>query len=210
MTVKFLISIPTIIYKTSGIMVFARNRETASSLCRAWRERETVRKVYMAHVRHWPPYHQQGMSEGTIDLALAPSRTERIKWEITPVEKGGKECRTFWRVFEDIDENPIVKEMPLNKSRNNVNGITLELHPLTGRTHQLRIHCAAVGSGIVGDSLYGDSPIAWVGDNSSVTQSDDKQDSGIEPVKTLRLHAHRLSFPTKTGKRITFESPKPW
>jgi len=203
-------------FKTSGIMVVARNQEVASFLCRAWRERESVEKVYLAHVRHWTPYHQHGLSEGAIDLALAPSRTERIKWEVTPGEEGGKECQTFWKVFEDFDkDNNIAKGTSHNNSHNTAKGITLELHPLTGRTHQLRIHCAAVGSGIVGDSLYGDSPIAWVGDSLN-TKMDDTQYSGaassafITSVKTLRLHAHRLSFPTMTGKKMMFASPKRW
>jgi 23S rRNA-/tRNA-specific pseudouridylate synthase len=201
-------------------MVVARNQDTASYLCRAWRERESVQKVYLAHVRHWPPYHQHGMSEGAIDLALAPSRNERIKWEVTPVEEGGKECQTFWKVFEDFDEDCSTVNSK-RTSHNNMHdhclkGITLELHPLTGRTHQLRIHCAAVGSGIVGDSLYGDSPIAWIGADLSTTESGDEP-NGVstssksnDPVKTLRLHAHRLSFPTKTGQKMTFESPKSW
>lgn len=202
--------------KTSGIMVVARNQETASSLSRAWRERESVHKVYLAQVQHWPPYHEHGISEGTIDLALAPSRTERIKWEVTPIEEGGKKCRTLWKVLEDFDKNAIIDETSHNNSRDSALGITLELHPLTGRTHQLRLHCAAVGSGIVGDSLYGDSPIAWVGDDNAKIKLDDKQYIGassspvIDPVKTLRLHAHRLSLPTKNGKKMTFESPKPW
>ena len=176
--------------KTSGIMVVARNQEAASYLCRAWRERELVQKTYLAHVKHWPPFHQHSVREGTIDIALAPSRTERIKWEAIPVAEGGKECKTYWKLHQDFDKE----------------GIILELHPITGRTHQLRLHCAEIGSGIVGDSLYGDSPIAWFAYDKQGTIG--KSSVGNESPKTLRLHAHKLTIPKpKTGEKITFESP---
>jgi len=89
----------------------------------------------------------------------------------------------------------------------------LELHPITGRTHQLRIHCAEVGSGIVGDSLYGDNPIEWHGNDAQLDTKQIKQqeveDASIP--KTLRLHAHKLTFPhPKSGENVTFESPKSW
>jgi 23S rRNA-/tRNA-specific pseudouridylate synthase len=171
-------------------MVVARNHDAASYLSRAWRERELVQKTYLAHVKHWPPYHQHRIHEGTIDTALAPSRVERIKWAVVPAADGGKECKTFWKVYQDLDKE----------------GIILELHPITGRTHQLRLHCAEVGSGIVGDSLYGDSPIAWLAnDNQSIGG---KSSFGDRAPRTLRLHAHKLTFPRpKTGETITFESP---
>jgi 23S rRNA-/tRNA-specific pseudouridylate synthase len=160
-------------------MVVARNQEASSLLCRAWRERELVQKIYLAHVRHWPPYHDDNLNEGTIDIPLGPSRTERIKWEVYPVADGGKECKTDWKVSQDLHSN----------------GLILELKPITGRTHQLRLHCAAIGSGIVGDSLYGN-------------QSVDGKYSVNDAPKTLRLHAHKLKFPHPTsGERITFESP---
>ncbi|KAL7550422.1 hypothetical protein ACHAWF_013662 [Thalassiosira exigua] len=198
--------------QTSGVMVVARNRGSASFLCRAWRERESVQKIYHAHVKHWPPYHQKRLREGMIDIPLAPSRTERIKWEVRPVAEGGKECKTFWKVHEDfthdvdegkdktdVDEDGVAASLPEQR------GIVLELHPITGRTHQLRLHCAAIGSGIVGDSLYGDTPIScvWNPNLNSCQDSD-------EP-SSLRLHAHKLAFPKpKNGERIMFESPTPW
>ena len=86
-----------------------------------------------------------------------------------------------------------------------------------GRTHQLRLHCAAIGSGIVGDSLYGDSPIAWFGNHPANTNQNKeinaKSTMGTDISKTLRLHAHKLIFPSpKSGENVAFEfeSPKPW
>ena len=214
-------------------MVVARNQFAASTLCQAWRERDSVQKVYLAHVMNWPPYHKDRQSEGHIDIPLAPSRSERIKWETRPAEDGGKPSKTYWKVYEDYNalSNANGNEGKGETSSNNnsttyiKHGITLELHPITGRTHQLRLHCAAIGSGIVGDSLYGDSPIAWVGDSAATaaaTEHANQIQEGVnsaklsamgsaDQIKTLRLHAHRLEFvhPT-TGKKLTFESPKLW
>jgi 23S rRNA-/tRNA-specific pseudouridylate synthase len=181
-------------------MVVARNSAAASTLCHKWRERQSVKKTYLAFVRCWPPYHEQNLLEGSIDLPLAASRTERIKWEVRPVEDGGKASLTTWKV---------------HKSSLGESGVTLELQPMTGRTHQLRIHCAAIGSGIEGDSLYGDNPIEWIGDKTQQTEqkASGDGDSKESPLrsKTLQLHAHKLTFPhPMTGKEMTFESPKPW
>ena len=201
--------------QTSGIMVVARNQESASYLCKAWREREVVKKVYLAHVKHWPPYHQGKENEGTIDnIPLAASRTERIKWEVCPIAEGGKECETYWKLYEDHDKeytNGERKEATTNAKTEN-KGVTLELSPITGRTHQLRIHCAEIGSGIVGDSLYGDAPVAWFGNDPLKSKLDEKQQSDAKGVpKTLRLHAHKLTFPhPKTKEKVSFESPKSW
>mmetsp|Transcript_40881 Transcript_40881/g.67085 ORF Transcript_40881/g.67085 Transcript_40881/m.67085 type:complete len:110 (-) Transcript_40881:163-492(-) len=72
---------------------------------------------------------------------------------------------------------------------------------------------AATGSGIVGDSLYGDSPIAWFGDQPNTNQKQEiksKSTMGTDISKTLRLHAHRRIFPNpKSGEKVAFGSPKP-
>jgi len=78
----------------------------------------------------------------------------------------------MWRVLKHNDHDQL---------------ILLELKPVTGRTHQLRVHCAALGSGIVGDSLYGDNPIVL--DLTSLIEEKEP------PALHLRLHAYKLSFP---------------
>lgn len=197
--------------QTSGILVVARNQESASLLCRAWRDRDVVKKVYLAHVKSWPPYHEHKVNEGTIDIPLAASRTERIIWEKRPISDGGKESKTYWKMHEDLDEeNEDIQQREREKK-----GVILELHPITGRTHQLRIHCAEVGSGIVGDSLYGDNPIEWRGNEAKLdTKQEGTKQQVIEDAsipKTLRLHAHKLTFPhPKSGENVTFESLKSW
>jgi len=196
--------------QTSGILVVARNQESASTLCKAWRDRDVVKKVYLAHVKSWPPYHEHKEKEGTIDIPLAASRTERIIWEKRPISDGGKESKTYWKIHEDMD-NTVNKEGIQQREKK---GVILELHPISGRTHQLRIHCAEVGSGIVGDSLYGDNPIEWRGNEAKLDTKQEGIKLQVEDAsipKTLRLHAHKLTFPhPKSGENVTFESPKSW
>lgn len=171
-------------------MVFARNKETVSTLSKAWREREKVSKLYLVRINSWPPYHHHKESSGRIDLSLSPSE-ERLKWKI---DSGGKPSTTLWNVWKFSDKD----DCQFLGAENGSSSVILELIPVTGRTHQLRVHCAAVGSGIEGDSLYGDERVEW---NSS------KQFTGTG----LRLHAHKLSFPhPSTGKVMTFSSMPCW
>mmetsp|Transcript_939 Transcript_939/g.1839 ORF Transcript_939/g.1839 Transcript_939/m.1839 type:complete len:233 (-) Transcript_939:84-782(-) len=232
-------------------MVFARTDLAASKLCAAWRENRaissdtncnaevkstaSVEKIYHARVLLWPPYQQYGQTKGTIDLPMAPSKTERLKWEVVGIEGGGKMCRTFWRVLG-------VQEQESNNHtddayENQTSIVTLELQPVTGRTHQLRVHCAEVGSGIIGDSLYGDDPIRWkfgtdggqksidvdakqlIKNNTfeskhphSCSKSEDNttKDSQQKP-QFLYLHSYSLSFPhPDTGKIVQFVDPALW
>ena len=86
---------------------------------------------------------------------------------------------------------------------------------MTTRIFQLRIHCAEVGSCIVGDSLYGDNPIEWRGNDAQLdTNQEGIKQQVIEDSSTpntLRLHAHKLTFPhPKSGENVTFETPKFW
>jgi tRNA pseudouridine32 synthase/23S rRNA pseudouridine746 synthase len=115
-------------------------------------------------------------TEGIIELPLSPSQ-ERLKWK---VDKNGKYSKTLWKIRK-VEPNLI----------------TLVLTPVTGRTHQLRIHLAEVGSGIDGDSLYGDNPETW--------------DPGNATGRRLNLHAEHLSFPhPETAELMEFSSDVSW
>ena len=162
--------------ETSGVMVFARTKEAASFLGTAWRERDRVIKAYVARVKRWPPYEESMQTEGIIELPLSPSQ-ERLKWK---VDKNGKSCKTVWK-FRKLEHTFII----------------LDLTPITGRTHQLRIHLAEVGSGIDGDSLYGENPQTWDPENPDRCR--------------LYLHAEHLSFPhPQTGVVMNFCAEVPW
>lgn len=158
-------------------MVFAFTFEAASFLCKAWRTPNQVSKRYVARIKRWPLVDKDSTNQGVIDLPLTPS-DERPKWKVANLN--GKPSITLWRLRCKSPE-----------------GIVLELQPVTGRTHQLRVHLATLGSGIEGDSLYGDNPIKW--DPNDLTG------------KILHLHAEVLSFPhPETNDRVEFSARASW
>lgn len=163
--------------QTSGVMVFARGGSGASFLSRAWRERDQVSKTYLAKVREWPPWTTDKQESGRIDLPLAPSE-ERLKWKVCA---NGKPSSTLWKVLAGSNtESPIL----------------LELQPITGRTHQLRVHCSTVGSAIMGDSLYG------LGNDGPPRP---------ETGQRLCLHAYKLCFPhPETKEPVEFVADPDW
>ncbi len=150
---------------TSGVMICARNLATASYLSRQFAERK-VKKVYLALVSSLP-----GHSAARINL---PIRRSRRAPSTFVVDSNGKVA---------ITDYTVQKEYPDGRA-------LLELRPLTGRTHQLRVHLAHLGCPIVGDAVYGH---AHYGDR-------------------LMLHAYKLeiSIPGQDGaERRTFTAPLP-
>lgn len=150
---------------TSGVMICARNLATASYLSRQFAERK-VKKVYLALVSSLP-----GHSAARINL---PIRRSRRAPSTFVVDGNGKVA---------ITDYTVQKEYPDGRA-------LLELRPLTGRTHQLRVHLAHLGCPIVGDAVYGH---AHYGDR-------------------LMLHAYRLeiSIPGQDGaERRIFTAPLP-
>jgi tRNA pseudouridine32 synthase / 23S rRNA pseudouridine746 synthase len=130
---------------TSGLMLMARGAQALSVLNRAFAERE-VHKRYQALV-HGSMQRAQGAWQ-TIDLPIAvdwPNRPLRI------IDAGGKASLTRWRWLHDDPQDPT--QQPLVPAGLPV--CRLELEPVTGRSHQLRVHLRAIGHPIVGDRLYG-------------------------------------------------------
>ena len=150
---------------TSGVMICARNLTTASYLSRQFAERK-AKKVYLALVSSLP-----GHSAARINLPIGRSRRAPATFV---VDGNGKVA---------ITDYTVQKEYPDGRA-------LLELRPLTGRTHQLRVHLAHLGCPIVGDAVYGH---AHYGDR-------------------LMLHAYRLeiSMPGQDGaERRIFTAPLP-
>ena len=150
---------------TSGLMVVARTRDAYHLLQRQFLER-TIDKMYIAVV--------DGIVEGsgTIRLPLRPDPLDRPRQVVD--HEQGKEAVTDYRVLDRVGQGRV----------------RLALTPHTGRTHQLRMHCAhqeGLGCPIVGDRLYG------------------------RPAERLMLHAAKLSFThPSSGERLTFTSPAPF
>jgi tRNA pseudouridine32 synthase / 23S rRNA pseudouridine746 synthase len=118
---------------TSGCLVLGRHRKALAELGRLFKAGK-VSKTYWAAVEGGPTE-----AEGRIDLPLGRKDASRGWW--MKHDPQGQPAVTTWRV--------IGRTGPLT---------WLGLEPLTGRTHQLRVHCAAMGWPILGDSVYGTAP----------------------------------------------------
>jgi len=117
---------------TAGCLVVALRRAALRAAQAAFAA-GSVRKTYWAVVRGAPP-----QPVGTIDLALAKHSTP-AGWRMRP-DPAGQTARTEWRTLGSAA------------------GMTwLELTPRTGRTHQVRAHCAALGCPVLGDAVYNEA-----------------------------------------------------
>jgi 23S rRNA pseudouridine1911/1915/1917 synthase len=159
---------------TSGLVVFAKDRETHRSLSIAF-EKRNIQKCYTAVVHGRPSW-----KETVCDLALVPNGNKK---HMTIVDKyRGKESVTRFICLFSAGNYSV-----------------LEVIPETGRIHQIRVHAAAIGHPVVCDSLYGKTnPVklssfkrAWRGDHI-----DEKP-----LLNRLGLHAQELTLPD--GKVLT-------
>lgn len=152
---------------TSGLIIMARNAEAHRNLGLQFERRKT-KKVYIARV--WGVVEQD---KGSIDLPLI------CDWVNRPLQmvdyENGKSAQTDWEVLE----------------RNN-EVTRIALYPVTGRTHQLRVHMAEIGHPILGDDFYANEP-------------------AFKAEDRLQLHAHKLMvYHPNGGAQIWFESPCPF
>ena len=156
---------------TSGVLLVARTPRAAAFFSKAFSGR-TARKVYWAIVMGVP-----SVDDGIIDLPLAKQPgTGGEKMHVEEGE-GGQTARTRYRVIE--------------RAGNRAAFVMLE--PFTGRTHQLRVHMAAIGHPIVGDGKY-------AGQESFLTGSISRK---------LHLHARRLRIDHPDGGRIDVTAEPP-
>jgi 23S rRNA pseudouridine955/2504/2580 synthase len=156
---------------TSGVLVLARNAAAAASLTGAFRAKD-VRKLYWAVVVGVP-----NPAEGRIDIALSklPGRGgERMAAD----SDHGLRAITDYRIVERAGRR----------------AAWLALEPLTGRTHQLRVHCAALGTPILADGKYGGAG-AFL--------------EGTALARGLHLHARAIRFPHPSGKTLAVTAPLP-
>ena len=148
---------------TSGILLIARTPGSAAFFSKRFSGR-SAKKVYWALVVGVPD-----IREGTIDAPLAKQPgTGGEKMHVD--HEGGQPAKTRYRVVETAGKK----------------AAWLELEPLTGRTHQLRVHCAAMGHPIVGDGKYG-------GQDAFLTGSISRK---------MHLHARRLIIDEPAGGTV--------
>ena len=171
---------------TSGVMVFAKTAEAAVNLRRQFEE-HTIRKTYMARVSAGTDIPSK-TGKGAIDLPLSPDYDERPRQKID--FRQGKPAHTEYEIVR-INEDGTAD---------------LLLHPHTGRTHQLRVHCAhhlGLGRPIVGDLLYG-------GHSVYDCNADNRMATSTKGVPgRLCLHALSITFRhPETGQELTFTSDR--
>lgn len=133
--------------ETSGLVVFAKNPKTHRELCTLWEGRE-VHKTYLAWV-----LGRVDKKEGLLDYPLKTFGSGRMG-----VDPKGKPSQTRFRLLKTSETASY-----------------LEVEPLTGRRHQIRVHLYHAGHPVLGDPLYG-------------------QDRPVGGAPRLMLHAHRLQF----------------
>ena len=171
---------------TSGLMVFAKTAEAAVNLRRQFEE-HSIRKTYMARVSAGTDIPSK-TGKGAIDLPLSPDYDERPRQKID--FRQGKPAHTEYEIVR-INEDGTAD---------------LLLHPHTGRTHQLRVHCAhhlGLGRPIVGDLLYG-------GHSVYDCNADNRMATSTKGVPgRLCLHALSITFRhPETGQELTFTSDR--
>lgn len=153
---------------TSGTILLAKTEPARRHLVRQFEQR-AIRKTYLAVV-----CGMLSPASGEIDAPLARDPLDRRKMHVTPE---GAPARTEYRTLRALSPNAAL----------------VELHPITGRMHQLRIHLAAQNTPIVGDTLYA-TPDRW---------------APLTPARQC-LHAHMLTFQhPSTGNRLNVVSPLP-
>ena len=143
---------------TSGVVIYALTESALKRLHQDFRERDNrVKKTYEALV-----CGHLLVSEGEIDLPLErdPTRPPFMRVSLGEGRQGDEENRFFGAFAKHIDKapKPSLTEFRV-LSRHYLKGTypvtRVELKPFTGRTHQLRVHCAAIGHPILGDDIYG-------------------------------------------------------
>jgi len=152
---------------TSGIVLMALNKPAHVHISRQFEQRET-QKSYIARV-----YGLVKEEDGEINLPLICDWPNRPKQKVD--FEHGKKSQTFYRVIQRDENSSLV-----------------ELTPITGRSHQLRVHMLALGHPILGDRLYA-------------------HDKALTVSPRLQLHAQMLTVSQpKTGKKVKLTCSSPF
>jgi 23S rRNA pseudouridine1911/1915/1917 synthase len=152
---------------TSGLILLAKNDQTQRFLQDQFKQRKTI-KTYLALVDGKPP-----TPTGRIEAPVGRDSMNRKLMSVVGIKKG-REAVSEYRTLEAFKEHTL-----------------LEIHPLTGRTHQIRVHMRFIGCPVAGDTVYGHK-------NATI------------PLKRQFLHAAKLTIllPGVTTPK-TFEAPLP-
>ena len=168
---------------TSGIIVFAKNESTHKFLSRAFEERQ-VEKDYRGIVTGTPP------SSGVID---APIMEHPVHKGTMVVHRNGKPAITNYTLVESFKSFSLV-----------------EFRILTGRTHQIRVHCKNIGHPLACDELYGDGKPVLLSAIKKKFKLSKNEEEERPILNRLALHAYHLKFTDANGvvHELTAELPK--
>jgi 23S rRNA pseudouridine1911/1915/1917 synthase len=157
---------------TSGVLVVAKSATALDDLARQFKDR-SVEKTYLALVQGHP-----GTEAGEVTLPIGRHPVDRKKMSVR--SRRPRSAKTIWRVGEAYP-----------------GCVLLEVRLMTGRTHQIRVHCAAMGHPVLGDRVYGGPSHLALGDLQA-------------PVPRQMLHAWRLTIRHPVRRTaISFEAPLP-
>ncbi len=162
---------------TTGAIVVAKNRQALDHLSLQFKSR-SIRKSYVALV-----YGDVKLNSGTISLPIGRHPVNRKK--MSTISSSGREALTLWRV----------------KQRYGL-ATLLDLDLKTGRTHQIRVHCAAIQHPVIGDQVYASAK------SKRLNSGDPKIAAILTRVPRQMLHARflELTHPVK-AQRMAFEAP---
>ena len=150
---------------TSGLMLVAKDDATHAALSQQLSARQ-MEKHYRAIV-----FGRMKEPEGVIEKPIGRSKTDRKKMA---VDENGRWAKTEWKVLKEYPDRTL-----------------LDVHIITGRTHQIRVHMASIGHPVLGDPLYGHKR--------------------MPDAPRLMLHAYSLEFThPATGERMRFTAPCPF
>lgn len=169
---------------TSGALVVAKTAAAHEHLSQQFKARE-VQKEYLALVIGEPK-----SDRGVIRLPIGRHPVDRKRMSTKSAKQ--REAETQWEVHERFK------------------GFTLLLlHLHTGRTHQIRVHCAAIHHPVVGDPVYGPRNLSK-NIIKNIHEIPDSVIASLKSVKRQMLHAVRLGFThPATGENMVFEAPMP-
>jgi 23S rRNA pseudouridine1911/1915/1917 synthase len=158
---------------TSGLIVVAKSQKAMDGLVKAFASHKAVEKTYLA-VCHGRPR----LDAGRIENLIGRHPVDRKRMAI--VEKNGKAAITNWKVLSKNTAQPIS---------------IIECRIETGRTHQIRVHTASLGTSVIGDKVYGKSAL----------------DKRLDPIPARQmLHAWKLKlYHPVTSKIMEFTAPIP-
>jgi RluA family pseudouridine synthase len=168
--------------ETSGLVLFSKDMECLKKLHRDFAAK-TVTKEYLAVVHNAPKE-----KKCTVDLAIGQDSASAVTYKFRVDQKNGKEAMTHVETLSVCESHAFVRAMPV-----------------TGRTHQVRIHLSAIGCPVVGDKLYGMAEsdyLAW--------RNDPEGHASLLEFPRQALHCRRLGIVHPVTKQeMNLEAPVP-